>query len=141
MDSAVIPFDAFSKTQRCSPPEAPIRIVGRYPSCVPPQSLFVQILDHCMAEAMKSLGSRLTMLTTHSYRTAIARKPVRQDGNRTLRWHGSRRLFFPVNQEKAESMRTFPSAFLPIWKQQTSPGQALAQHEDGQVPCGYRLSS
>ena len=101
MDSAVIPFDAFSKTQRCSPPEAPIRIVGRYPSCVPPQSLFVQILDHCMAEAMKSLGTRLTMLTTHSYRTAIARKPVRQDGNRTLRWHGSRRLLFPVNQEKA----------------------------------------
>ncbi len=29
--------------------------------------LFVQILDHCMAEAMKSLGSRFTMLTTHSY--------------------------------------------------------------------------
>ena len=141
MDSAVIPFDAFSKTQRCSPPEAPIRIVGRYPSCVPPQSLFVQILDHCMAEAMKSLGSRLTMLTTHSYRTAIARKPVRQDGNRTLRWHGSRRLLFPVNQEKAESMCTFPSEYSPIWRQQTSPVRVHPTNEDGQAPCGYQQSS
>lgn len=41
---------------------------------------FVQILDHRMAEAMESLGARLTMLTTYSDRTAIAREPVRQGG-------------------------------------------------------------
>ena len=42
--------------------------------------LFVQILDHRMAEAMESLGARLTMLTTYSHGTAIAREPVRQGG-------------------------------------------------------------
>lgn len=42
--------------------------------------LFVQILDHRMAEAMESLGTRLTMLSTHSHGTAIAREPVRQGG-------------------------------------------------------------
>lgn len=42
--------------------------------------LFVQILDHCMAEAMESLGAWLTMLTTYSHGTTIAREPVRQGG-------------------------------------------------------------
>ena len=44
--------------------------------------LFVQILDHRMAEAMESLGARLTMLSTYSHRTTIAREPMRQSGTK-----------------------------------------------------------